>query len=95
MKIYYISAFLCQQSVEKGLKALYIKKYNKLWKIHDLIELAKKVDANSEIFDVCAKLNSAYIETRYPDVPISYTKKEIMELLDNIEKVLKWIKENL
>ena len=75
MKIYYISAFLCQQSIEKGLKALYIKKYNKLWKIHDLIELAKKVDANSEIIDVCAKLNSTSIETRYPDVPVSYAKK--------------------
>jgi len=29
-KIYYISAFLCQQSVEKGLKALYIKKISKV-----------------------------------------------------------------
>ena len=28
-KIYYVSAFLCQQSVEKGLKALYIKKYQR------------------------------------------------------------------
>ena len=45
-KIYYVSAFLCQQSVERGLKALYIKKYKELLKIHDLVKLAKKIDAN-------------------------------------------------
>jgi len=94
-KIYYVSAFLCQQSVEKGLKALYIKKFQKLLKIHDLVKLAKKVEANIEILEICAELNPIYIETRYPDVPTSYNKEDIKKLLNNTEKVLKWIKMNL
>lgn len=94
-KIYYVSAFLCQQSVEKGLKALYIKKYQKLLKIHDLVKLAKKIGADIEILDVCAKLNPVYLETRYPDVPSSYNKEDIKMLLIDTEKVLKWIKTNL
>ena len=94
-KIYYVSAFLCQQSVEKGLKALYIKKYQKLLKIHDLVKLAKNIGADMEILDMCVKLNPIYIETRYPDVPSSYNKKDMKELLKDTEKVLKWIKTNL
>jgi len=90
-----VAAFLCQQSVEKGLKALYIKKYQKLLKIHDLVELAKKIGAEFEVLDLCSKLNPAYIETRYPDVPKSYNKENIKELLKDAEKVLKWIKKSL
>lgn len=94
-KVYYVSAFLCQQSVEKGLKALYIKKFKKLLRIHDLVELGKKINADIEILDVCAKLNPVYIETRYPDVSISYTKNDIREVLKDTEKVIEWIKKNL
>ena len=94
-KIYYVSAFLCQQSVEKGLKALYIKKYQKLLKIHDLVKLAKKIGADIKILEICAELNPVYIETRYPDVPTSYSKVDIKKLLKDTEKVLKWIKMNL
>jgi HEPN domain-containing protein len=41
------------------------------------------------------KLNPIYIEIRYPDVPSSYNKEDIKELLKDTEKVLKWIKMNL
>lgn len=39
------AAFYSQQAVEKGLKVLYIKRFKKLWKIHGLAELARKVKA--------------------------------------------------
>ncbi|TFG23804.1 MAG: HEPN domain-containing protein [Promethearchaeota archaeon] len=94
-RIYYVSAFLCQQSIEKALKALYIKKYQKLLKIHDLVKLAKKVGADINILDICAELNPIYIETRYPDVPTSYNKVDLKKLLKDTEKVLIWIKTNL
>lgn len=68
IKQYYLVAFLCQQAVEKALKALYIKKYKRLLKVHDLVLLARKVDAPSEIQDLCKSLNSYYIETRYPGI---------------------------
>ncbi len=81
--------------MKKGLKALYIKKYKKLFKIHDLVKLAKKVGADVEILDICAELNPVYIETRYPDVPTSYSKVDIKKLLKDTEKALIWIKTNL
>ncbi len=41
-KDYYVAAFLCQQSVEKGLKALYIKKRKESpGAVHSLIYLGK------------------------------------------------------
>lgn len=77
------------------MKALYIKKYQKLLRIHDLVKLAKKIGANFEILNICAELNPIYIETRYPDVPTSYNKEDVKKILKNTEKVLKWIKTNL
>jgi len=38
-KDYYVSSLLAQQTVEKALKALYIKKFNELIKTHDLVFL--------------------------------------------------------
>jgi HEPN domain-containing protein len=43
-KIYDAAAFYCQQSVEKALKALYIKQHSELVKAHDLNFLGRKVD---------------------------------------------------
>ena len=34
-KKYYVCVFLCQQSVEKGLKAIVIRKTGELFKVHD------------------------------------------------------------
>lgn len=64
-------------------------------RIHDLVTLAKKINAPTEILDICIKLNPVYIDTRYPDVPRSYNKKEVKELINDTERVLKWIKQNL
>ena len=92
-KDYYASAFFSQQAVEKGLKALYIKEYKKLWRIQDLVELAKKVNADAEIIEACIRINPAYTATRYPDVFESYTEKNTDEILKLAKKVLKWIEE--
>ena len=35
------SAFFSHQAAEKALKALYIKKFKRLWKVHDLRALAQ------------------------------------------------------
>jgi len=34
---YYLAAFMCQQAVEKTLKALHIKNKRELVKVHDLV----------------------------------------------------------
>lgn len=90
-----IAAFLCQQSVEKALKALYIKKFRKLLKVHDLFLLGKSVDAPDNILEICKELTNFYIETRYPGV-IARFDQEIVELaIEKVHKVLEWVSERL
>ncbi|ATZ60813.2 MAG: HEPN domain-containing protein [Methanosarcinales archaeon Met12] len=92
---YYVSAFLSQQAVEKALKALYILKFNDLWKIHDLVRLARKVDAPHNIVELCAKITPGYMATRYPDVGRKYDRGEVEGLLVAAKEVLDWVKKNL
>ena len=94
-KKYYIAAFLCQQSVEKALKALLIKKTGKFPKIHDLTRLARLCNAPQHIIEFCAKINPAYTATRYPDAPKKYTKEECKQIAEYCDNALKWVKKNL
>ena len=92
-----VAAYLCQQSVEKGLKALYLNAHKKLWKTHDLIKLASLVNAPKEIVQMCNELNPIYVEDRYPDfsdiIPAKkFNEDEIKDFLEKAEKTLKWIK---
>lgn len=92
---FYLAAFMCQQSVEKAIKALIIQRTEDFPKIHDLTKLAKMVNAPLEMLELCAKINPAYIASRYPDTAKKYSKKECNELLKYAKKVLEWIKKNL
>lgn len=94
-KKFYLAAFMSQQSVEKALKALLIQKTEDFPKIHDLTKLAKMVDAPVKIVELCAKINPAYIASRYPDIARKYSKKECSELLKYAKQVLEWTKKNL
>ena len=60
--------FFLQQSAEKALKALYIKKFRKLFKTHNLVVLARALKADKRILTICEQLSPAYQYTRYPDV---------------------------
>ncbi len=66
-KDYYVSALLCQQAAEKALKYLYLRQNPKLVRIHDLVKLAKLVNAPDEIIFKCAEINPVYTEVRYPE----------------------------
>ena len=88
--LYDVSSFLSHQAAEKALKALYILKFKRLWKIHDLKQLAQKVDAPVEIIRICGELNPHYIATRYP-VDFSYTKDVAEEALEFAKKVVEWV----
>lgn len=89
------ACFQAQQAVEKALKAIYIKKYKRLLKIHDLVLLARKINAPKEIIVLCSKINPSYIDTRYPDLSKIYTEEDAKEILNLTEKVLEWIEKNL
>ncbi len=88
------AAFFAHQATEKALKAFYIMKFKKLWKIHDLYLLAEKVKAPKIILTKCAKLNPHYIATRYPS-EIIYTQEKALKAIEISEEVVKWVKRKL
>ena len=94
--IYYVCAFLCQQSIEKGLKALLLKKTGKIRKIHDLVILAKSAELPVTRLANLKEMSLAYIYVRYPDVKQSIDlRKKAAQFLDTAKETLKWLEENL
>ena len=90
------AVFYLHQSAEKALKSVYIKKLKSLIKVHDLVLLAKKVEAPSKIIELCKELTPAYQYTRYPDViPVNNLKEKSMKFVKSVEEILKWTKENI
>ena len=99
-KQYYVCAFLCQQSVEKALKAFLIKNTNKLIKIHDLVILGEKTNLPKNLLEKCDKLSGVYLDTRYGDLegkPPSekFDKNISAEFLNTAKEVLQWLKKNI
>lgn len=97
---YYVASLLCQQSVEKALKSLYMKKFNKIKKIHNLVILSEELKLPKRLIGYCDVLNPIYIETRYPDAAGELPHKKYTKLnsKDDIKKaweILKWIKKRL
>lgn len=87
--LYEVCAFLSHQAAEKALKALYILRFKRLWKIHDLKKLAEKVDADRKTVDLGSKLNPHYLATRYP-LDVEFTEDIAKTALDNSKEVLEW-----
>jgi HEPN domain-containing protein len=84
-----VAAFLCHEAAEKALKALFIRRFKKLWKTHDLFELAKKLRADKKIVEISKELNPHYIATRYPVVE-TYSKEDVERYVKLAEEVIRW-----
>jgi len=85
--------FFLQQAAEKALKAAYIKKFRKLFKIHDLVLLSKRIKAPQKILEYCKELSPAYQYTRYPDVtPVRNLDDLSKKFINYVEEILKWVK---
>lgn len=92
IKNYDLSAFLCQQAIEKGLKSILLKKENKIKKIHDLIELGKSANLPNNFLEYCKEITHAYIYSRYPDIEEPKDIKEISSnFIKHTQEILKWI----
>ena len=89
-----VSAFLSHQAAEKALKALYILRFKRLWKIHDLKELGNKVGTPANLIKICDSLNPHYIETRYP-LEIEYDKEKAKVAINNAKKVIEWVRKKI
>ena len=100
-KDYYLAAFMSQQTAEKVLKALYLKRYDELRRIHDLAYFARKLNLSDELVRKCEELSKVYIETRYPDIGSGeipakkFSKGDAEKFLKIGEEVLKCIKKML
>ncbi len=94
-KNYELVTFLVQQSVEKSLKALQIEKSDDFDKIHDLLSIAKKLNAPKEILTSCKDISPFYTISRYPDMEEEINKKTAREIINKGEKVKKWVEKNL
>jgi HEPN domain-containing protein len=96
---YYVSAFLCHQAVEKGLKAIYLKLNNDVLRIHDLVKLAREVQAPHEIVEQCSHITPVYFEVRYPEseeLPAEkINRREAHEIIQLTKAILRWIEKNI
>lgn len=98
---YYLTAFLCQQAVEKGLKAFILAKTReKRIEGHSLVYLGKEAKLPPNFFPGLKKLSPQYFLSRYPDVTEDvpyelYDEKLAKEFLDIARGVLEWIRKRL
>lgn len=101
IKIYYLSVQCSCQATEKALKALFIKKFNKMpEKTHDLIKLGKVVGIPEKYFVALYELNPEWLPARYPDAAISipykdYDKESAKLHLSKAEEVIEWVKNQM
>lgn len=98
---YYIAAFLCQQAVEKALKALFLyEKKGEVPQSHSLIYLATNTSVPAKFYSFLKELTPKFIDTRYPDASVDlpskiYDKENTKRILDKSKEVLGWIKIHL
>ena len=92
--------FDLQQSVEKALKALLIFLEVEFPKTHNLSQLLKLIEDNSEIvipsyINRARRLNDYAVQTRYPDDYEKVTKENYEEALEIAEDVYSWVRDLL
>lgn len=96
-----VAAFLCQQSLEKGLKALYLHTRKKRAPpTHSLLELGKELSAPAELQEEMNGISPDYVVARYPEaangVPGEiYTKKMAEQKVAAAKEIWKWIDQQL
>lgn len=94
-------AYICQQAIEKYLKAWYVKKFNEIPPyIHKLEKLCKRLglEIPEKLLDSIVRIDRYYIATRYPtykeEIGIS-NYEEAKNIYNKTKEILKWLKEEL
>ncbi|AZO94882.1 HEPN domain-containing protein [Iocasia frigidifontis] len=103
-KRYLYVGFMCHQTIEKMLKAIYSYKIQEMPpRIHNLARLVKltKLDneISEELLNIIHELNPLNIATRYPDQELEVLKnldyKYSSELLGKTRRLFKWLETKL
>jgi HEPN domain-containing protein len=91
--------FMCNLSLEKALKGLYIKRLNKMPpKLHDLMYFVGKIDLNlpEDKIDFLVWINGLSITVRYPEdlrkMVTLYTKEQTAHIYQQTKTAQQWIK---
>ena len=80
--LYDVCLFLCQQAVEKALKALYVKARKKPPpRVHSLERIIGLLDLGDKFRDLTLDLEDYYFTMRYPDI----TERLPFELCDRAD----------
>jgi len=92
-KRYLYVAFMCQQAVEKILKACYVKQHTSTPPYtHNLLRLIKELEFKDKMGDemiaAIEELNSYYIESRY-------TEAKAVSVLNSTKELFVWINARL
>ena len=96
-KFYSQVCFHFQQAAEKYLKAFIVAYDLEFEKLHNLIILlkicSKKEPSLLSLMEQCERLNTAYIDTRYPvHWPTDYSKEKTTEMQRAAEKIAEVIR---
>lgn len=100
-KKYQITAFFCQQAVEKALKALFLyEKKGEVPQSHSLIYLATNTSVPKGFYSFLKELTPKFVDTRYPDASVDlpsriYDEENTKRIVDKSSEVLEWIKKYL
>jgi HEPN domain-containing protein len=97
---YGLTAFCCQQALEKLLKAAAVKlKNQRPRKIHDLLPLLKDsgIDISEDFTAEIAKISKFYFLVRYPDINKRFfaTPEIAKQTLKKTQEVFLWIENKL
>ncbi|MBN2595029.1 MAG: HEPN domain-containing protein [Sedimentisphaerales bacterium] len=101
---YLYVAFMCQQAIEKILKACYVKQHESTPPYtHNLLRLIKEIkfkdDVGDEIMSTIEELNSYYIESRYTEdieeLSKLLTDAKAISVLNSTKELFKWIRARL
>ncbi|HUT45192.1 MAG TPA: HEPN domain-containing protein [Sedimentisphaerales bacterium] len=103
-KKYLYVAFMCQQAIEKILKACYVKQNTSTPPYtHNLLRLIKELNFRDEMSDemmaAIEELNSYYIESRYTEdieeLSNLLTEAKAVSVLNSTKELFGWIKAKL
>ena len=101
LKNYYASVMFSQQAAEKGLKALYIARKQRLPpKTHDLVELCSLTKSSETITRTAGRLTIVYLPSHYPGVapviPVKFYGLEKAEThLAEAQEILTWAQKQI
>ena len=97
---FFYAVFMCHLAIEKALKGLYQKKFQKMpEKTHNLIFFLEQLQISppEPVGKFIVRLNEASVATRYPEslaiISKNYSQKIAGDIINESREVLIWIKQ--